>query len=122
MGIEAVVRLTTWATVVLTRAVVASEDMEDRTVVSQTEIIEEAVAAAAVVLSMPADPTVNHHHRNNNMAKDMVRVVETPLLSEVETMASTMVAESRIRVCLMVQRTLCRPTHQQVKEKRIDGL
>ena len=122
MGIEAVVRLTTWATVVLTRAVVASEDMEDRTVVSQTEIIEEAVAAAAVVLSMPADPTVNHHNRNNNMAKVMVRVVETPLLSEVETMASTMVAESRIRVCLMVQRTLCRPTHQQVKEKRIDGL
>ena len=109
MGIEAVVRLTTWATVVLTRAVVASEDMEDRTVVSQTEIIEEAVAAAAVVLSMPADPTVNHHHRNNNMAKVMVRVVET-LLSEVETMASTTVAESRIRVCLMVQRTLCRPT------------
>ena len=121
MGIEAVVRLTTWATVVLTRAVVASEDMEDRTVVSQTEIIEEA-AAAAVVLSMPADPTVNHHHRNNNMAKVMVRVVEILLLSEVETMASTMVAESRIRVCLMVQRTLCRPTHQQVKEKRIDGL
>ena len=101
-------RLTTWATVVLIRAVVASEDMEDRTVVSQTEIIEEA-AAAAVVLSMPADPTVNHHHRNNNMAKVMVRVVET-LLSEVETMASTTVAESRIRVCLMVQRTLCRPT------------
>ena len=122
MGIEAVVRLTPWATVVLTRAVVASEDMEDRTVVSQTEIIEEAVAAAAVVLSMPADPTVNHHHRNNNMAKVMVRVVEILLLSEVETMASTMVAESRIRVCLMVQRTLCRPTHQQVKEKRIDGL
>ena len=108
MGIEAVVRLTTWATVVLIRAVVASEDMEDRTVVSQTEIIEEA-AAAAVVLSMPADPTVNHHHRNNSMAKVMVRVVET-LLSEVETMASTTVAESRIRVCLMVQRTLCRPT------------
>ena len=61
------VRLTPWATVVLTRAVVASEDMEDRTVASQTERIEEAVAAAAVVLSMPADPTVNHHHRNNSI-------------------------------------------------------
>lgn len=115
---DAVVVLITWVIVALIRAAVTSEGM-DRIVVLETVTIAE-VAAVAVVHSTLVDLTANLNN-SNNMAQAIPVVVEIPL-SEVAAMVSIMAAASRMRVLLMVQRTLRQPAHRLVRERRIDGL